>query len=56
MRIVDAVHPLLEQNIHQTVPIPNNIVNQFGISMILFGRNYFIIITNFSNEIPDSNT
>lgn len=26
MRIIDAVHPLLEQNIHRTVAIPNNVV------------------------------
>lgn len=27
MRIVNAVHPLIEQNIHRTVPTPNNIVS-----------------------------
>lgn len=64
MRIVDAIHPLLDQNIHQTVPVPNSIVNYFGI-LIILGKifDYFTIITNnfnifigISNKISDSNT
>lgn len=39
MRIVDAVHPLLEQNIHQTVPTPNNIVSDMFVN-----RNILIFI------------
>lgn len=38
MRIVDAVHPLLEQSIHQTVPTPNNIVSKtfVNIKILIF--------------------
>lgn len=28
MRVVDAVHPLLDQNVHRTVPTPNNVVSK----------------------------
>lgn len=35
MRIIDAVHPLLEQNIHRTVAIPNNVVRLIQAKKIL---------------------
>lgn len=35
MRVVDAVHPLLDQNVHRTVPTPNNIVSKIRLNWTL---------------------